>query len=194
MPSSGGGELPDEEELAQIARSRELQRLLFDGDLAGILFPPEYGGQGLTVEHQRVLNEEIVGYEYPSRLGVTFAPCGAIVDEFARHDMKQRHLPAMLKGDEIWMQLLSEPSGGSDLAGAQLTAVQDGEEWVLNGSKIWSSGAWYADFGLCLTRTNWDVEKHRGLTVFMTSTSTRPVSRSTGSRCSTGPRTSARCS
>jgi alkylation response protein AidB-like acyl-CoA dehydrogenase len=165
-PSSGGGELPDEEELAQIARSRVLQRLLFDGGLAGILFPPEYGGQGLTVEHQRVLNEEIVGYEYPSRMGVTFAPCGALIDEFARHDMKQRHVPAMLKGDEIWMQLLSEPSGGSDLAGAQLTAVQDGEEWVLNGSKIWSSGAWYADFGLCLTRTNWDVEKHRGLTVF----------------------------
>jgi alkylation response protein AidB-like acyl-CoA dehydrogenase len=165
-PHPGGGELPDDLELAEIERSRGLQRLLFDGGLAGLLFPKEYGGQGLTAAHQQVLNEEIVGYEYPSRMGVTFAPCGAIVDEFGSHEMKLRHLPAMLKGEHIWMQLLSEPSGGSDLAGAQLTAVRDGEEWVLNGSKIWSSGAWYADFGLCLTRTNWDVQKHRGLTVF----------------------------
>jgi len=159
-------DLGDEEELAEIAHSRRIQRLLYDGGLAGLLFPKEYGGQGLTAAHQQVLNEEIVGYDHPSRMGVTFAPCGAIVDEFGSHEMKRRHIPAMLKGEHIWMQLLSEPSGGSDLAGAQTTAIRDGDEWVLNGSKIWSSGAWYADFGLCLARTNWDVEKHRGLTVF----------------------------
>jgi alkylation response protein AidB-like acyl-CoA dehydrogenase len=159
-------DLDDEEELAEIAHSRVLQRLFFDGGLAGLLFPREYGGQGLTAAHQQVLNEEIVGYDYPSRMGVTFAPCGALVNEFGGHEMKLRHLPAMFRGEHIWMQLLSEPGGGSDLAGAQTTAVRDGDEWVLNGSKIWSSGAWYADFGLCLTRTNWDVEKHRGLTVF----------------------------
>ena len=65
------------------------------------------------------------------------------------------------------MQLLSEPSGGSDVAGAQTTAVRDGEQWVLNGSKVWTSGAWWSDWGLCLARTNWDLPKHRGLTVFM---------------------------
>jgi alkylation response protein AidB-like acyl-CoA dehydrogenase len=65
------------------------------------------------------------------------------------------------------MQFLSEPSGGSDVAGAQTTAMRDGEEWVLNGSKIWTTGAWWADWGLCLARTNWDVPKHRGLSVFM---------------------------
>ena len=65
------------------------------------------------------------------------------------------------------MQLLSEPTGGSDVAGAQTTAVRDGDEWVLNGSKIWTTGAWWADWGLILARTNWDVPKHRGLTVFM---------------------------
>ena len=62
------------------------------------------------------------------------------------------------------MQFLSEPTGGSDVAGAQTTAVRDGEEWVLNGSKIWTTGAWWSDWGLCLARTNWDVPKHRGLT------------------------------
>jgi alkylation response protein AidB-like acyl-CoA dehydrogenase len=65
------------------------------------------------------------------------------------------------------MQLLSEPTGGSDVAGAQTTAMRDGDEWVLNGSKIWTTGAWWADWGLCLARSNWDVPKHRGLSVFM---------------------------
>jgi alkylation response protein AidB-like acyl-CoA dehydrogenase len=65
------------------------------------------------------------------------------------------------------MQFLSEPSGGSDVAGALTTAVRDGDEWVLNGSKVWTTGAWWSDWGLCLARTNWDVPKHRGLSVFM---------------------------
>src|SRR5690242_21321050 len=61
---------------------------------------------------------------------------------------KQEHIPAILKGEELWMQLLSEPSGGSDVAGALTTAVRDGDEWVLNGSKVWTTGAWWSDWGL----------------------------------------------
>ena len=87
--------------------------------------------------------------------------------EFGTEEQKQRHIPAILKGEEIWMQFLSEPSGGSDVAGALTTAVRDGDEWVLNGSKIWTTGAWCSDYGLCLARTNWDVPKHRGLSVFI---------------------------
>ena len=87
--------------------------------------------------------------------------------EFGTEEQKQRHLPAILRGEELWMQFLSEPSGGSDVAGALTTAVRDGDQWVLNGSKIWTTGAWWSDWGLCLARTNWDVPKHRGLTVFM---------------------------
>ena len=87
--------------------------------------------------------------------------------DFGTEEQKQRHIPAILRGEEIWMQFLSEPSGGSDVAGALTTAVRDGDEWVLNGSKVWTTGAWWSDWGLCLARTNWDVPKHRGLTVFM---------------------------
>jgi alkylation response protein AidB-like acyl-CoA dehydrogenase len=87
--------------------------------------------------------------------------------EFGTEEQKQRHVPAILKGEALWMQLLSEPSGGSDVAGALTTAVRDGDEWVLNGSKVWTTGAWWSDWGLCLARTNWDVPKHRGLTVFI---------------------------
>jgi alkylation response protein AidB-like acyl-CoA dehydrogenase len=142
--------------------------MLFDAGLAGICFPREYGGQGLTPEHQRILNRELAGYEYPARIQApTLSPCAAVLLDFGTEEQKLRHLPAILKGEEIWMQFLSEPSGGSDVAGALTSAVRDGEEWVLNGSKIWTTGAWWSDWGLCLARTNWDVPKHRGLTVFI---------------------------
>jgi alkylation response protein AidB-like acyl-CoA dehydrogenase len=158
----------EEAELASLAREREVQRMLFDAGLAGICVPRDYGGQGLTPAHQHVLNEEITGYEYPSRIQVpTMSPCAAVILEFGTEAQKRAHLPAILKGEELWMQFLSEPSGGSDVAGALTTAVRDGEQWVLNGSKVWTSGAWWSDWGLCLARTNWDVPKHRGLTVFM---------------------------
>jgi alkylation response protein AidB-like acyl-CoA dehydrogenase len=158
----------DEAELAYLDRNRELQRMLFDGGFAGIIFPKAYGGAGLTAAHQQVFNEEIVGYEWPARLQVaTFQPCATVLLEFATHEQKLRHIPPILRGEAIWKQFLSEPSGGSDVAGAQTTAVRDGDEWVLNGSKIWTTSAWWGDWALCLTRTNWDVPKHRGLTVFM---------------------------
>jgi alkylation response protein AidB-like acyl-CoA dehydrogenase len=158
----------DDEEIAAVAREREIQRMLFDADLAGVCFPKEFGGLGLTVAHQHALNEELSGYEFPARLQApTLAPCAAVLLEFGTEEQKRAHIPAILKGEEFWMQFLSEPSGGSDVAGALTSAVRDGEEWVLNGSKIWTTGAWWSDWGLCLARTNWDVPKHRGLTVFI---------------------------
>ena len=94
-------------------------------------------------------------------------PCAAVLLEFGTEEQKQRTSPPILSGEEIWMQFLSEPSGGSDVAAALTTAVRDGDEWVVNGSKIWTTGAWFSDYGLCLLRTNWDVPKHRGLSVFI---------------------------
>ncbi len=158
----------DEEELAQVAHERALQRRLFDGGFAGICFPVAYGGQGLSPAHQQAFNEELTGHEFPVRLQApTISPCAAVILDFGTEEQKLAHLPAILRGDELWMQFLSEPGGGSDVAGAQTSAVRDGDEWVLNGSKIWTTGAWWSDWGLCLARTNWDVPKHRGLSVFM---------------------------
>ena len=155
-------------ELAEVVREREMQRRLFDAGFAGVCVPRQYGGQGLTPAHQRALNQAMAGHEYPMRIQApTFSPCLAILLEFGTEEQKRTHIPAMLRGDELWMQLLSEPGGGSDVAGAQTTAVRDGDEWVLNGSKIWTTGAWWSDWGLCLARTNWDAPKHRGLTVFI---------------------------
>ncbi len=162
------GGLSDDAELEAVTFDRQLQRRFFDAGLAGITVPVEYGGHGLTEAHQAALNEELAGYEHPVRLQMpTMAPCASVLLEFGTEAQKRRHLPAILKGEEIWMQFLSEPSGGSDVAGALTAAVRDGDEWVLNGSKIWTTGAWWSDWALCLARTNWDVPKHRGLTVFM---------------------------
>jgi alkylation response protein AidB-like acyl-CoA dehydrogenase len=158
----------DEQELAEVERDRQVQRMLYDAGFAGICFPREYGGQGLTPAHQRALKEEISGYEYPVRIQApTMSPCAAVLLDFGTEEQKRTHIPAILKGEELWMQFLSEPSSGSDVAAALTTAVRDGEEWVLNGSKVWTTGAWWSDWGLCLARTNWDVPKHRGLTVFI---------------------------
>jgi alkylation response protein AidB-like acyl-CoA dehydrogenase len=152
---------------ARIDRCRDLQRRLFDGGFAGICVPREYGGQGLTPAHQAAFNRELRGYDHPLEIQVsTFIPCMAVLLEFGTEDQKQRHIPRMLRGEEVWAQFLSEPSGGSDAAGALTTAVRDGDQWILNGSKVWTTGAWYSDWAMCLARTNWDVEKHRGLTVF----------------------------
>ena len=147
---------------------RRLQRTLFDGGFAGICFPREYGGQGLSPEHQRVFTEESLPYEMPFSLNVpTLGILAATLVEFGTHEQKLRHLPAILRGDELWVQFLSEPSGGSDLAGVLTRAERDGDVFILNGSKIWSSAAYVSDYAMCLARTNWDVPKHRGLTMFI---------------------------
>lgn len=161
-------ERSDDDELQFVRRHRALQRRLFDGGFAGICFPAEYGGLGLTPAHAAAFTREVADYEYPNRIQIpTFSPCATVLLEFGTEAQKHEHIPAMLRGDELWTQLLSEPSGGSDVAGALTSAVRDGDEWTLNGSKIWTSGAWFADWGLCLARTNWNVPKHSGLTVFI---------------------------
>ena len=165
-------ENPEESEhhaTARVERCRVLQRTLFDGGYAGICVPKEYGGQGLTPDHQAAFNGSSTGYELSrsrSRSRPSF-PCMAVLLEFGTEEQKLRHVPPMLRGEAVWTQFLSEPSGGSDVAGALTTAVRDGDQWVVNGSKVWTTGAWYSDYGVCLLRTNWDVPKHRGLTVLI---------------------------
>jgi alkylation response protein AidB-like acyl-CoA dehydrogenase len=150
--------------------ARDLQRKLFDAGFAGVCFPKAYGGQGLTPAHQRVLDEETLGYQMPTLLNVpTFGIIGATLLDFGSEAQKKRYLPAMLRGDEVWVQFLSEPTGGSDLAAVmtRATPTPDADAFLLSGSKIWSSGAYAADYAICVARTDWDVPKHQGITVFI---------------------------
>ncbi|MEX1007771.1 MAG: acyl-CoA dehydrogenase family protein [Acidimicrobiia bacterium] len=158
----GGGEESPE----FIAEQRALQHKLFDAGYAGIAWPVEFGGAGLTNAHQRVFNEEASGYALPILLGVTLGMIGPTVLMYGTDEQKRAWIPKMLSGEEIWVQFLSEPGAGSDLAGVRTRATRDGDTWVINGSKVWSTGAMYSDVGMCLARTDWDVPKHRGLTWF----------------------------
>lgn len=149
-------------------RARELQKRLYDGGFAGICFPREYGGLGLDYEYQKAFDEESVNYEMPLILNTpTFTICCATLLDTGSEEQKKRHIAAALRGDEVLVQLLSEPSGGSDLAGVLTRADRKGDRWVINGAKTWSTSAFAADYGLCLARTNWDVPKHDGLTMFL---------------------------
>ncbi|MCU1346750.1 MAG: putative acyl-CoA dehydrogenase [Acidimicrobiia bacterium] len=156
-----------------IAAQRPLQRKVFEGGFAGITWPPQYGGQGLTVAHEAVFEEEAIGFVMPDfgiAGGTTKVVCGPTILAHASEAFKAQHVPRMLAGDELWVQFFSEPGAGSDLAAVLTRAERRGDHWVLNGSKVWTSGAIHADYGLCLARTNWDVPKYRGLTWFAVST------------------------
>ena len=149
-------------------RARELQRKLFEAGFAGLCFPKEYGGQGLPREYQKAFTEESRPYEMPLLFNTpTLTIIAPTLLDMGSEAQKRRHLPAMIRGDELWVQFMSEPSGGSDLAGVITSARFDGDNHLLNGSKIWSSYAYFSDYAICLARTDWDAVKHQGLTMFI---------------------------
>ncbi|MEU7811122.1 acyl-CoA dehydrogenase family protein [Pseudonocardia sp. NPDC049154] len=152
-----------------VAEHRAIQRRLFDGGFAGITWPSEHGGRGLTPAHERVFQEEAAGFVTPD-FGIlsvtTFGSCVPTMIRHATPEFLARHVPRVLRGEELWCQFFSEPAAGSDLAGVQTRATRVDDGWRLDGAKIWSSLAHLADWGMCLARTNWDVPKHKGLTWF----------------------------
>lgn len=152
-----------------VARSKALQGTIYDGGFAGLCYPKAYGGQSLTPGHMAAFNDECRGYDL-SGLGVygmTFGMIGPTIVDFGTEEQKARHIRDFLSGENIWVQFLSEPTGGSDLASAMTRADRDGDEWIVNGSKIWTSLGDVGDWGMMVARTNWDVPKHSGLSVFL---------------------------
>lgn len=157
-----------EDDLEDWGRQRELQRKVWEGGFAGICFPQEYGGLGLSTAYQEAYGRAIHGYQTPTRLNLpTFAIVAPVILDHGTEEQKQKYVRGALMGDVILSQFFSEPKGGSDLAGVITRAERDGDTWVLNGNKIWSTAAYGADYGICLARTDWDAPKHRGLSMFM---------------------------
>jgi alkylation response protein AidB-like acyl-CoA dehydrogenase len=152
-----------------MAANRALQRRLFEGGFAGITWPTAYGGQGLPGPYEWAFLDEAAGYVTPdfgALTETTFHICLPTMLTFASPEFLSRFVPKVLAGELLVCQFFSEPSAGSDLAGARTRATRDGGHWVLNGQKIWSTFAHLADWGMCLARTDWEVPKHRGLTWF----------------------------
>ncbi|MGE2728049.1 acyl-CoA dehydrogenase family protein [Mycolicibacterium vaccae] len=155
-------------EQASWDRAKELQKRLYEGGFAGICFPREYGGLGLDYAYQRAFNAECYCYEMPLILNTpSFTICAATILDMGSEDQKRERISAAIRGDEILVQLLSEPSGGSDLAGVITRAERHGDTWIINGAKTWSTSAFAGDYGLMLARTDWTVPKHQGLTMFL---------------------------
>jgi alkylation response protein AidB-like acyl-CoA dehydrogenase len=144
------------------------QRRIYDGGWAGITWPVEYGGRGGTFVESMIFRQEESRFDVASGLfAVGIGMAGPTIIGHGTDEQRRRYLPAMLRGEEVWCQLFSEPGAGSDLASLSTRAVRDGDEWVVNGQKVWSSGAHHSDMGILLARTDPDLPKHRGITFFI---------------------------
>ena len=143
------------------------QKKKADGGWACLHWPKEYGGRGATpIERVIWQQEEGVYGKLTQPFQIGEGMCGPTVMAFGNEDAKRRYLPKLASGEEIWCQLFSEPSAGSDVAGLRTRAEKKGDNWVVNGQKIWTSGAHYSDYGLLIARTDPNVPKHKGLTMF----------------------------
>jgi len=158
-------EHPDE--AAYVAGSKAWQARLADAGYTGLTWPEEYGGRGLTPLHQIVWSQEAAQFDLPVGLfTIGIGMAGPTILTWGTEEQKTRWLRPMLRGEEVWCQLFSEPNAGSDLAGLQTRAVLDGDEWVINGQKVWTSGAQWSKWGMLLARSDPSVPKHQGITYF----------------------------
>jgi alkylation response protein AidB-like acyl-CoA dehydrogenase len=163
--------LPGDEpagEDANYAWRRDFQRRLAADGLAAVHWPPEYGGRGATLTESAIFWEELgrSGAPMPANvLGVLLA--GPTIMTWGTPAQKERHLAPILSADEIWCQGFSEPDAGSDLAALKTRAVKDGDDWVVTGQKVWTSGAQYSKWCMLVARTDPDAPKHKGLTYFL---------------------------
>ncbi len=163
----GEGALEDEQQI--IAARRAWQGKLAEGGLAGVTWPKEYGGQGRGPIEQVICNQEIARAQVPGILdAIGVGMLGPTIIAHGEEEQKTRYLGPMLHGDEVWCQLFSEPAAGSDLAAVQTRARrQDDGSWRLSGQKVWTTNAQFASYGLLLARTDADVPKHKGMTMFI---------------------------
>jgi len=130
-------------------------------------WPKEHGGGGLSVKEQFILSEEFAWRRAPRPGGIGHGWAGPTIMVYGTQEQKDRLLPRIISGEDMWCQLFSEPGAGSDLASLQTRAIRDGDDYVVNGQKIWTSGAHHADMGILIARTNPDAPKHRGISYFL---------------------------
>lgn len=170
-----------------LARARVWRAALYDHGLAAFNYPVESGGRGLGPDYESVYHEVSRGLVPREDMvfGIGVGMAMPTIRDLGSDEMKQRFLPPGLRGEEIWCQLYSEPSAGSDLASLGTSAVLDGDQWIVNGQKVWTSGAERSQFAILLARTEPSLPKHRGITMFVLpmdqeSVEVRPLVQMTG--------------
>ncbi|MEX2555599.1 MAG: acyl-CoA dehydrogenase [Actinomycetota bacterium] len=166
---------------------RDWQRRLHEGGWAGISWPKEYGGRGATLIEQAIFNQEVARQKAPPPINVIgLGMAGPTIINHGSHEQKNRYLEKILSAEEIWCQGFSEPGAGSDLAGLRSTAILDGDSWIINGQKVWTSLAHVSQWCIFLARTDTTAPKHKGITYFLVDMSSpgievRPLRQITGS-------------
>jgi alkylation response protein AidB-like acyl-CoA dehydrogenase len=176
-----------EAEAAELAAAKSWKATEFDAGFGWITGPEELGGRGLPASFERSYREIAAGYATPPQMvfAIGLGMVAPTILAHATREVRAAYLPALHRGDLVACQLFSEPIAGSDLAGIQTRAVRDGDEWVISGQKVWTSGAQHSDIGEIITRTSPDKPKHKGLTMFVVGMKTpgvevRPLRQMTG--------------
>jgi len=162
-------EVDREVEKQQLAEAKKFRAARYDAGLAWITGPKEYGGRELSPAHERLYAQLEARYDTPSGgfFGIGLGMVAPTIHAHAQKHIQDRYLPALYRGDLVACQLFSEPGAGSDLASLQTKAEKDGDEWVITGQKVWTSGAHYSDIGEIIARTDPNQPKHKGLTGFV---------------------------
>ncbi len=174
-------------EAMHVLRSREWQGKLHQGGWAGITWPAEHGGRGGTPVQQIIFGQELGRFDVPVGVfGQAIGMAGPTIIAHGTPEQQALHLPSILRGEEVWCQLFSEPEAGSDLAALTTRADRDGDDYVVNGQKVWTSSAHYSDWAMLLARTDVQAPKHHGITYFLLDMRTpgidvRPLRQITGS-------------
>jgi alkylation response protein AidB-like acyl-CoA dehydrogenase len=158
-----------EEELEEVREAKEWRARVFDAGFGWITGPSQYGGRELPSPYERAWQGLTARFDTPSEtpFGIGLGMVAPTILAHATDTVKDSYLRKMYRGELVACQLFSEPAAGSDLAGLQSRAVRDGDEWLLNGQKVWTSGAQYSDIGEIICRTDFDAPKHKGLTGFV---------------------------
>jgi acyl-CoA dehydrogenase len=162
-------EVDPEQERRELAEAKAWRAQRFDAGLGWISGPTEYGGRELPTAYDRLYDNLESRYRVPGQqfFGIGLGMVAPTIAAHAQPHIRSRYLPALYRGDLVGCQLFSEPGSGSDLAGLQTRAERDGDEWIVSGQKVWTSGAQYSDIGEVICRTDPDQPKHQGLTGFV---------------------------
>ena len=156
--------------------AKDWQKKKYDAGWAMLHWPKEYGGIAAPAIERIIWSEEESKFDVPRGIfEIGLGMCGPVMMEYATEEQKARYLPPMAEGKEIWCQLFSEPSAGSDVAGLRSKAVQDGDNWIINGQKVWTSGAHFSDYGILVVRHDANLAKHKGMTFFFVDMKSRGI-------------------
>jgi alkylation response protein AidB-like acyl-CoA dehydrogenase len=167
-PKASKANALDEAEGDLVGKAKAWQAKKRKEGWACLRWPKEFGGQEATTMESVIFGQEESRYDLPPSIyGIGHGMLGPTIMAHGTDEQKQRFLPNMVEGQEVWCQLFSEPDAGSDLAGLKTSAVADGDDWIINGQKIWTTGAQYCKWGMLVARTDTTAAKHAGLTYFI---------------------------